>query len=193
MVNATKTSPVMIKKKIISFLKVTSALPDKKQGKYRCGMIHRNALVLATSYRDAPRATALEFFHEGLTLYILAGPGGKIANIKRNPRVSAFIYEQPLDHAVVQRSLQLFGRAELVNIRNNLRLFKAKVKKWNLYRVIETLMSSRIKEEGVTGKTAKKMVEEGLYAHNIIKIIPDYIIYKEYPPNFTVRRYEWKE
>jgi len=193
MVAVKTTSRAMIRKKIISFLKATSALPDKKKGKYRCGMIHRNALVLATSYRDVPRATALEFFHEGLTLYILAGPGGKIANIKRNPRVSAFIYEQPLDHAVVQRSLQLFGRAELVNIRNNLRLFKAKVKKWNLYRVIETLMSSRIKEEGVTGKAAKKMVEEGLYAHNIIKIIPDHIIYKEYPPNFTVRRYEWKE
>ena len=189
---AQKKSKSAIKEEIIAFLKSTSALPDRKRGKYRCGMVHRNALVLATSFKDIPRATALEFFHEGLTLYILGGPGGKIVNIKRNPRVSAFIYQQPMDHSVVQKSLQIFGKAELINIRNNPRLFKAKAKKWNFYMVIESIMSYRIKEENLSGEDAKKVVESIFYAHNLIKITPDHIILKEYRPDFLMRRYEWK-
>jgi nitroimidazol reductase NimA-like FMN-containing flavoprotein (pyridoxamine 5'-phosphate oxidase superfamily) len=47
------------------------------------------------------RKEIIGFFHEGLTLYFLGSPGSKIANIKRSPRVSAFIYEQPMDHFVV--------------------------------------------------------------------------------------------
>jgi len=187
-----KKSNSAIKKEIIAFLESTSALPDKRLGKYRCGMVHRNALVLATSFKDIPRATALEFFHEGLTLYILGGPGGKIANIKRNPRVSAFIYQQPMDHSVVQKSLQLFGKAELINIRNNPRLFKTKAKKWNFYLVIEKLISLRIKEENLSGKDITKAIEEALYVHNLIKITPDHIILKEYHPHFSMRKYEWK-
>ena len=110
-------SKAAVKKKIFDLLNATSGLPDIRSGRHRCGMVHRNALVLATSYKDVPRATALEFFNEGLILYILGGPGGKIANIRRNPRVSAFIYEQPLDHHNVQSSLQIFGRAGLITIR----------------------------------------------------------------------------
>ena len=85
-----------IRKDIIAFLGQTCGLKDPKTGKYRCGMIHRNCLVLATSYGDIPRATPLEFFNEGLTLYIFGEGGGKIANIKRNPHVCAAIYQQPL-------------------------------------------------------------------------------------------------
>jgi len=43
-----KKTKSMIRKEIIGFLRSTSAQPDKKKGKYRCGMVHRNALVLAT-------------------------------------------------------------------------------------------------------------------------------------------------
>ena len=104
-------SKALVKKKILDVLAASSGRPDPKPGKHGCGMLHRTALVLATSHKDQPRATALEFFNEGLTLYILGVPGGKIANIKRNPRVSAFIYEQPMDHSKTQPSLQIFGTA----------------------------------------------------------------------------------
>ena len=100
MKNNQKLSKAAIKKKILGVLEATTGRPDPKPGKHGCGMLHRTALVLATSYKDQPRATALEFFNEGLNLFILGGPGTKIANIKRNPRVSAFIYEQPLDHSL---------------------------------------------------------------------------------------------
>ena len=96
MKTAQQPSKTAVKKKILDVLAATSGLPDPHPGKHGCGMIHRNALVLATSYKDMPRATALEFFNEGLTLYILGGPGAKIANIKRNPaRVGLYLRAAP--------------------------------------------------------------------------------------------------
>ena len=100
-------SKAVIKKNIINFLNATSGGVDKKPGTHGCGLLHRNALVLATSCKDTPRATVLEFFNEGLFIYIFGEPGGKIANLKRNPKVSAVVYEQPLDHGKFQRSLQI--------------------------------------------------------------------------------------
>ena len=107
-----------IRKEIVDFLNATSCQVDPKPGKQSCGLIHKNSLVLATSSGNKPRATVLEFFNEGLDLYIWGEPGGKIANIRRNANVSAVIYEQPLVHSRFQRSLQIFGTAALISVRN---------------------------------------------------------------------------
>ncbi len=188
----TKTA-AQIKKDIIHFLKQTSGGVDPKPGKHSCGMLHRNALVLATSYRDTPRATVLEFFHEGLTIYIFGEPGGKIANLRRNPKVSAVVYEQPLNHGKLQRSLQIFGTAELITVRNNPRVFNAKMNKWNLLAVGKKLMSPMLKEKHLTGAAADETVKKFLSALNLIKITPQHIILKEYHPDFSMRKYEWKK
>ena len=82
-----KKSKAVIRKKIIDFLNVTSGQVDPRPGKHSCGLRHRNALVLATCAKNKPRATVLEFFNEGMTLYIFGEPGGKVANLKRNPQV----------------------------------------------------------------------------------------------------------
>lgn len=188
-----KKTKAQIKKDIISFLNKTSGGVDLKPGKYSCGMKHHNALVLATSYSDTPRATVLEFFNEGLTIYIFGEPGGKIANLKRNPKASAVVYEQPLDHAKFQRSLQMFGRAELINVRNNVKLFNAKMKKWNLLAVGKKLMSPFLQEKNLTGKAADETVKKFLGALNLIKFTPHHIILKEYHPDFSMIKYEWKK
>ena len=184
-------SSATVKKKILDVLAATSGLADPKPGKHGCGMIHRTALVLATSYKDEPRATALEFFNEGLTLYILGGPGAKIANIKRNPRVSAFIYEQPLDHSKTQPSLQIFGAAELITIRSNPRLFKSKLKKWNLDTVMQSLLTPIVLEQNLQDDAATRFIRKNTEACSFIKIIPCKIILKEYLPDFSMRKYEW--
>ncbi|MCX5900114.1 MAG: pyridoxamine 5'-phosphate oxidase family protein [Proteobacteria bacterium] len=191
MASAEKATKAFVKKKILDVLAATSGLADPKPGKHGCGMIHRTALVLATSYRDEPRATALEFFNEGLTLYILGGPGTKIANIKRNPRVSAFIYEQPLDHRKMQPSLQIFGVAELITVRNNPRLFKAKLKKWNLDTVMRNLLTPMIREQKLPADAAAQFIRKNTEACSFIKIVPHGIILKEYYPDFSMKRYEW--
>lgn len=191
MASAEKATKAFVKKKILDVLAATSGLADPKPGKHGCGMIHRTALVLATSYRDEPRATALEFFNEGLTLYILGGPGTKIANIKRNPRVSAFIYEQPLDHRKMQPSLQIFGVAELITVRNNPRLFKAKLKKWNLDTVMRNLLTPMIREQKLPADAAAQFIRKNTEACSFIKIVPHGIILKEYYPDFSMKKYEW--
>jgi hypothetical protein len=185
-------SKAVIKKKILAVLDATSGRPDSKPGKHGCGMLHRTALVLATSYKDQPRATALEFFNEGLTLYILGVPGGKIANIKRNPRVSAFIYEQPMDHSKTQPSLQIFGTAELITVRSNSRLFKAKLKKWNLDAVMRSLLAPMVNQQALKGEAAEAFIRKITESCSFIKITPDAILLKEYLPDFSMRSFAWK-
>jgi hypothetical protein len=181
-----------VRKKIIDFLNRTSGQVDAKPGKGSCGMIHKNALVLATSAKDIPRATVLEFFNEGLTLYIFGEPGGKVANIKRNPRVSAVIYEQPLDHSKLQTSLQIFGTADLINVRNNPKLYRAKAKKYNIARVMESLLSPLTKGQNLSGEALEKFYRKGFESLNIIKITPHHIILKEYHPDFSSKKYDWR-
>ena len=187
-----KATKAFVKNKILDVLAATAGQPDPHTGRHRCGMIHRTALVLATSYKDEPRATALEFFNEGLTLYILGGPGAKIANIKRNPRVSAFIYEQPLDHRKMQPSLQIFGLAELITVRSNPRLFRAKLKKWNLNTVMQNLLAPMIRKQNLRADAAGQFIRKNTEACSFIKIAPHMIILKEYYPDFSMKKYEWQ-
>ncbi len=188
-----KKSKTTVKKDIIDFLNSTSGQVDPKPGKYSCGLMHKNCLVLATYANNKPRATALEFFNEGLTIYILGEPGGKIANIKRNPNVSAVVYEQPLDHSKFQKCLQIFGNAELINIRNNPRLFRSRIRKWNVHNVGKKIMSPMIKEKNLTEKEVEAMIKKGMESLNIIKVSPDHIIVKEFYTDFSLKKYEWRK
>jgi len=188
----TQPSKALVKKKILDVLAASSGKADPKPGKHGCGMLHRTALVLATSYKDQPRATALEFFNEGLTLYVLGVPGGKIANIKRNPRVSAFIYEQPMDHSKTQPTLQIFGTAELITVRSNPRLFRSKLKKWNLETVMRSLLAPMVRAQNLHAEAAEKFIVKTIESCSFIKITPDTIVLKEYLPDFSMRRFEWK-
>ena len=187
-----KKSMREIKKDIIAFLDATSCRVDPRPGKQSCGMVHRNSLVLATAANNRPRATVLEFFNEGLTIYIWGEPGGKIANIKRNPSVSAVIYEQPLNHGRFQRSIQLFGKAELITVRNNPRLFRARAKQWKIMDIGRKILSPVMKAKGVSPEEAENLIAKSMHALSLIRITPYHIILKEYHPDFSLRKYEWK-
>lgn len=182
-----------LKKEIIAFLDSCCGLVDPNPGKYSCGMKHRTALVLATSYKDVPRATPLEFFHEGLILYVFGEPGGKIANIKRNSRIAAAIYQQPLDHKKLQKSLQVFGTAELITLRNNPRMLKTKALKWNLHSVLDRFLSAELGGTPIADAEFKVLQNKILGAISLIKITPDHIILREYLQDFSMPKYEWKK
>ena len=181
-----------IRKKIVAFLDRTAASPDDQTGTYHCGMVHRNALVLATSYNDMPRATALEFFHEDVIIYILGVPGGKVANIRRNQNVSAFIYEQPMDHAVKQQSLQLFGTAELITSTQRPRLFKNKLNRYNMQAVMTKLLGPIAAEKGLQGLEARNFIDKFIAGCSFIRITPHHLILKEYYPDFSMQKFEWR-
>jgi len=55
-----------------------------------------NVLSLSTCRDNKPRCTTLEYFNDGLTVYLFSEGGGKIANIKNNPEV-AFTIHDPYD------------------------------------------------------------------------------------------------
>ncbi len=180
-----------LEKEILDFLDSTCCLPDPNPGPHGCGTIHRTSLVLATSYEDVPRATPLEFFHEGLTIYFFGEPGGKIANIKRNPRVCAAIYEQPLTHSKTQRSLQIWGEAELITIRSDKKTYMEHIRKWNMREVAKKLMSPLIKNLAL--EEQEKEVEKMLGALNLIRIEPTRMVLRIYNPDFSMPKYEWKK
>ena len=180
-----------LEKEILEFLDTTCGLVDSNPGPHSCGTIHRTALVLATSHEDEPRATPLEFFNEGFTFYIFGEPGGKIANIKRNPKVCAAIYEQPLDHTKTQRSLQLWGKAELINVRNDKNTYMEHVKKWNMRGVAKALMSPLTKD--LSPEKQEKQVEKLLEMINLIRIEPTRMVLRKYNTDFSMPKYEWKK
>lgn len=184
-------SKTAVKKEIIAYLDRMSAQVDPRPGPCSCGIKHGNGLVLATSYKDNPRATAVEFFNEGLTIYVFGEPGGKIANMRRNERVSAFIYE-PTDHAKFQQYLQIFAAAELITVRSNPRLFRAKIRKWGLATVAQSMAASYIKEQGLSAQEGEALISRGVEALNLIKINPYHVILKEKFPDFSTKVYEWR-
>jgi general stress protein 26 len=68
--------------------------------------------VLATCTADMPRASAVEFFPNGTTLYILTEGGRKIENIAANPAVSVAIHTQFTGWDCI-KGVQLTGIAEV--------------------------------------------------------------------------------
>ena len=76
--------------------KITTKLPEDKLKERISNFFKEQTMcVIATASTDGqPRATPLECFAEGMTLYIFADPGTKIENIKVNPKVSIAMCNQ---------------------------------------------------------------------------------------------------
>jgi len=68
--------------------------------------------VLATCSEGRPRASAVEFFPSGLTLYILTEGGRKVENIGKNPLVSVAIYTPFLGWEKI-KGVQVSGSAKI--------------------------------------------------------------------------------
>jgi len=190
---AIEKSKAGIEKEILDFLNKMST--HKGTPGKGCGLAHGSSLVLATCRNNQPRATTLDFFNEGLTLYILGEPGGKIANIRANPKVSAGIYEQPLDHSKIQKALQIWGQATLINRKNHKELFEAKMEQWGLYDVARVLVKGNLKKAGVPANQldaqVEKIIEKAISGMNFIRIEPEKIIMRTFTPDFTGDKLTW--
>ena len=72
-----------------------------------------NVLNLATCRDNEPRCTTLEYFNNGMTIYIMSEGGSKILSIQKNPLVS-FTINDPYDPAkdyLSASGLQVWGSA----------------------------------------------------------------------------------
>ena len=55
------------------------------------------------------------------------------------------------------------------------------------------IFTPMIKAQNLSEQEVEQMVKKGLESLNLIKIIPEHVILKEWNPNFTVNKYEWEK
>jgi nitroimidazol reductase NimA-like FMN-containing flavoprotein (pyridoxamine 5'-phosphate oxidase superfamily) len=178
-----------LEKEIIDFLDETSS--KKGTPGIGCGTQHGNALVLATCKDNIPRATPLDFYNEGLTLYIFGEPGGKTGNIRSNSHVAAAIYQQPMDHAYEQKSLQIWGKATIITRKSNEKEFMERAEKWGLPDLAKALLSPQIRTGELTQDKLDTAAEKLLDSLSLIKIEPEKIIMRVYQTDFSMPKFTW--
>ena len=76
--------------------------------------------ALSTCKDNKPRNTPVDARNDGLNMYFVADPGGKVENIRINPNVCLAVFipvgKQYMKNA---RGLQMWGRAEIITLRDN--------------------------------------------------------------------------
>jgi nitroimidazol reductase NimA-like FMN-containing flavoprotein (pyridoxamine 5'-phosphate oxidase superfamily) len=180
-----------LEKELIEFLNQRSSKPGAKRTKPGCTIVHGSACALGTSVDDVPRVTPVDFFNDGLTVWIAGEPGGKIANIMRNPRVSVGIYE-PVDHSREQKSLQIFGTAELINMKNNPDEFKKRFAQFGLNEALAGIFEEYVDRKTIAPGQTAAMLEKLPKMFNWIKITPRKMILLHMTPSTFPLRKTWE-
>ena len=180
-----------LEKEIVRFLNESSSkrgqqtnpeeLPDNGLG-----------CVLATSRNNVPRATPVDFFNDGLTIWIIGDPGKKILNIRSNNRVSVGIYH-PMDRSKPNRSLQIQGKAKLVTYKDHKKVFLPAVKKFGILRTIENMADNQMKQQLLSQEERASWIERTLSRFNLIRIIPDEITCLFIHPVKGMEKDVWKK
>ncbi|WXG42187.1 MAG: pyridoxamine 5'-phosphate oxidase family protein [Candidatus Freyarchaeum deiterrae] len=82
----------------------------------------QNMCVLATCKDNISRATPIEYYSKGTTLYMIGELGRKIENIRANPKVSLGIFA-PYTGWLSVKGVQITGEAKIIS-KENLEEFK---------------------------------------------------------------------
>ena len=89
-------------------------LSRKELEKYILDFLESQTIcTLATSKNDLPRATTVEFHHQGMNLFIVGQTGVKIENIRANPNVSVAFCMTPESWLNV-KGMQMTGKAKIL-------------------------------------------------------------------------------
>lgn len=160
---------------IITFLNEMSNKSGGKRTKPGCNIKHGKGCALGTCVDNQPRVTPIDFFNEGMTIWIAGQPGGKIANIMRNPKVSIGIYE-PVDHSVEQKSLQVWGMAKLINIKNDPEEFNKRMVSFGVKEAASGVIEEFVQAGKIPKEQEEKALEMGIKQFNLIKIVPEKVV-----------------
>ena len=96
-----------------------------------------NIGVLATSGKNGPIASPVEYYADGFTLYMFPQPNSpKLYAMQRDPRVS-FAVANPMAGWASAQGAQLFGNAEILDIgtpewEHGMRIFKWPASAWEV-------------------------------------------------------------
>ena len=121
--------------------------------------------ALATCWENQPRNTPIDARNDGLNMYFVADPGGKLENIRMNPNVCLAVFI-PVGKGYMKnaRGLQLWGTAEIITMKENPEEFE---KGFRIIRVEEIHQVS-------TGQPFPEKVKQMI---NIVKVVPNRISY----------------
>ena len=97
--------------------------------------------ALATCWENQPRNTPIDARNDGLNMYFVADPGGKLENIRRNPDVCLAVFI-PVGKGYMAnaRGLQMWGKAHIITMGEDPAEFE---KGFNIIRLDEISMVSR--------------------------------------------------
>ncbi|MFC1669232.1 pyridoxamine 5'-phosphate oxidase family protein [Spirochaetota bacterium] len=118
-----------------------------------------NVLHLSTCKNNEPRCTPVEYFNNGLTVYMFCEGGGKVANMKVNPKVSYAISDpyDPGSDFFGASGMQVWGTASIFKKNDDPERFR-KIQGYSRY-------LNELDEQGLT-ETAEK------YNFNVVSIEP---------------------
>jgi len=180
-----------LEREILSFINEASSWPGTVDGP-GCPLKHGLACVLCTIHNNEPRATPIDFFADGMTLWCAGEPGLKIRNIRLSPKVAVGIYH-PMDHSVLNRSLQINATATLVPYDGNEEQFLERLKKMGVYDAAAKIMGEMFEAKGMQVENFEEEVIKGLRRFNLIKVEPYEITYLRIHPSEGTVKNIWKK
>lgn len=109
----------------------TTPLPrDRLEDRIERVLTMTNIGVLSTIGRDGPIGSPVEFYAEELTIYVFPQPNSpKLRAMQRDPRV-AFAVMNPMAGWACTMGVQMFGKAELLEVDSPAWQFGMQVFKW---------------------------------------------------------------
>ena len=180
-----------LEKELHAFLDESSSWPGTTD-KPGCPLKHGLACVLCTVHDDEPRATPIDFFIDGFTLWHAGEPGLKIRNIRSNAKVAVGVYH-PMDHSVLNRSLQINGMATLTPYAGHEQEFISRLKQMGVYAAAAKLMAERVAAQGAGVDNIDDEIVKALKRFNLIRIEPDEIVYLRIHPTEGTVKNIWKK
>ena len=134
-----------VEREIIKFLDENSSKKADPSDLYG-GIVTGTPCALGTCRDNIPRVTPIDFYNDGLTLWMIGDPGEKLATIRSNPNVSVGIYTKP-DHSKENRSTMLKGRASLVTYREQKDLYIEVITKLGILDMFKEAVRSGISKK----------------------------------------------
>ena len=180
-----------LEREILAFIDEASSHPGTIDGP-GCPLKHGLACVLCTVHEGRPRSTPLDFFADGMTLWIAGEPGLKVRNIRSNEQVAVGIYH-PMDHSELNRSLQINGTATLVPYNGNEEQFLERIKIMGVYAAAAKVLGEMFEAQGRQIENFEEEIIKALQRFNLIKVEPDEITYLHIHPTEGTQKNIWKK
>jgi len=185
-----KKSVEEIEREIIEFLDAGSS--RKGDPNIGCGTQHGLACALATAKDDMPRSTPVDYYSEGLNIWMVTTAGGKVDNIRANPNVSLCIYTPIGDHSVRNRSLQVWGKAKLLTYESAPREYEERIEKWGVRNPTSWMLEPMVLKGEIPRDKKDEKVEDLVKTFIMIKVEPDTIIISDFEPDGNWYKYIWE-